>query len=294
MLKNSIKKITLILFSILSISFIGINNVKADDWKTLCRYEGEADDYYYKIYIRHNEKNDTYRFSIYEYDDKKDLKSNDINDQLTVPKDDDDWKTGKKLEDLVSSKGKDLNYYNHRIAMSKTTIDSLEDGRCPSYAWPFAPWGSMWRMCFDDDDGFCPQIDNSSATSEFKYKIDIAYAKKGYTPISDSGTTQLDVKDKAKEDCEGILGKKSDPKSLINYLQKIFNIIKIAAPILVLGLTIFEFVKATVSQDQEALKKASNIFIKRLIMMAILFFLPTLIQILLIIINNNSGTCQIT
>lgn len=83
--------------------------------------------------------------------------------------------------------------------------------------------------------------------------------------------------------CQGIFG------SLTKEIQALFNIMKIAAPILILVLTTFDFVKATILQDKDESKVAFNKLIKRLLLAAILFFLPTLINLLL----NWAGWSQV-
>lgn len=79
----------------------------------------------------------------------------------------------------------------------------------------------------------------------------------------------------------------------INYLIQIFNIIRIASPIIVVVFTIYEFAKAVFAQDKSENNKALNRLIKRLILAAILFATPTLVNILLTFISNTNGTCGI-
>ncbi len=79
----------------------------------------------------------------------------------------------------------------------------------------------------------------------------------------------------AEPDCEGIFGGLGDE------LQSIFNVIKIAAPILILVLSIIDFVRATIQQDKDEMKVAFNKLIKRLILAVILFLLPIILGIVL-------------
>jgi hypothetical protein len=53
---------------------------------------------------------------------------------------------------------------------------------------------------------------------------------------------------------------------------------KYAGPILCLVLSISDFVKATASQDKDALSKATKTTGKRIVYALILFFIPTLIN----------------
>ena len=75
----------------------------------------------------------------------------------------------------------------------------------------------------------------------------------------------------------------------------LLKILKIAAPLLVVGLTIFEFVKAIARSeiDGEA-KKLGMRLVKRLIIAVILFFLPVLVNQIMIMANiwDENGTCD--
>ena len=86
---------------------------------------------------------------------------------------------------------------------------------------------------------------------------------------------------------------KLDPKGkFLKFLQDVFNVMKYAGPILCLALSTMDFIKAAASQDKEALKKAAQTSIKRLILAMILFFLPLLIDKLFPLFGWN-GTCGI-
>ena len=89
-----------------------------------------------------------------------------------------------------------------------------------------------------------------------------------------------------KADCGGIFG---NFWGSLKYIAKIFRIV---APIMVVALSTFEYVKALTSKDAEGLKKANARLIKRLILIVILIFLPTLIEIFLgLIVDGNPTTC---
>ncbi len=90
------------------------------------------------------------------------------------------------------------------------------------------------------------------------------------------------------DECDGVFD-----KEVIDFLQQIFNIFKFAAPILCLALSITDFVKATASQDKDALKKAAQMTGKRIVYAIILFFIPTLINFLFDLLGWY-GTCGIS
>jgi hypothetical protein len=85
--------------------------------------------------------------------------------------------------------------------------------------------------------------------------------------------------------CEGILGPfKRD-------LEGILRIMRIAAPILVVFLGTYDYIHATLSKDAEQLKKSNGKLTKRLFLIALLFFLPTLISLVLGIIDSSYASC---
>lgn len=94
------------------------------------------------------------------------------------------------------------------------------------------------------------------------------------------------------DNCDAILG---DPKvdgTVANFLQQIFTIMGYLAPLLCVVLSVVEFVKATASQDKDALMKAMKNTGKRLILAVLLFFLPTLINFIFPLLGWY-GTCGI-
>ncbi len=69
-------------------------------------------------------------------------------------------------------------------------------------------------------------------------------------------------------------------------LQKILNYIKIAGPILVVLLSALDFIKAVASSDENVFKKAQSRLVIRLVAALALFLVPTLVQLLLSLING--------
>lgn len=76
-----------------------------------------------------------------------------------------------------------------------------------------------------------------------------------------------------------------------NFLSQIMKLVKFAVPIIIIALAIVDFIKAMSSQKTEELKNAMNKLLKRLIIGAIIFLLPTIIDYLLSITGINSTTC---
>ena len=83
--------------------------------------------------------------------------------------------------------------------------------------------------------------------------------------------------------------------TLIDKLQTYFTIIKILTPVLIIGLSVVDFVQATASSDDDALKKAKDKFVKRLVIGVIIFLLPYLVNMILQLIDDyyQTSTCGI-
>ena len=81
--------------------------------------------------------------------------------------------------------------------------------------------------------------------------------------------------------CEGLLG-----EGLINRINSYLNIIKIAVPIILIGFGIIEFTKAIFSENEDTMKKAQKQFIKRIAIAILIFFVPTILNLLLTLANK--------
>lgn len=96
--------------------------------------------------------------------------------------------------------------------------------------------------------------------------------------------------------CESYLGNPEDStnKPPAYYLQFSFNLMKYIAIILLLVLTVIEYAKAVASSNQDAIKKATMNTVKRLILAAVIFMLPMLIEFLFKVLGiYSSTTCGI-
>ena len=74
-------------------------------------------------------------------------------------------------------------------------------------------------------------------------------------------------------------------------IQNIFNFMKFLVPILVIGLSIYDFIKAISQKDEKDIKKAFSKLLKRMIFAIIFFFLPMLLNLLLELFEANSEVC---
>jgi hypothetical protein len=85
--------------------------------------------------------------------------------------------------------------------------------------------------------------------------------------------------------CSGILA------GILPDLQSILKIIRIVGPLLVIVLSIFEYLSAITAKNDDALKKCNSRLIKRLILVALLFFLPIIINLILSFVNTKYTSC---
>ena len=94
--------------------------------------------------------------------------------------------------------------------------------------------------------------------------------------------------------CNSILGSTTDINDPAYYLNFAFNILKYIAIIILFVFTVLDFAKAVASSDNDALKKALQKAIKRLIICVVIFFLPTLINFILNLLGVvDDPTCGI-
>lgn len=100
--------------------------------------------------------------------------------------------------------------------------------------------------------------------------------------------TDSSSKDTPAEKCEVL------PEAIKKYIMQALKLIRWGGLVLMIVLGTLDFVKASASDDQDAIKKAGQNFIKRLIAVIILFLLPILVELILFIagkIGFNFGEC---
>lgn len=93
--------------------------------------------------------------------------------------------------------------------------------------------------------------------------------------------------------CESLIGDK-----ITAAINDILLYVRILIPLLLIGLGVADFVKAMISPDETAMKKAQNKFIKRLLIAAVIFLIPSLVNLLFDLVNGvwahiNNSACNI-
>ncbi len=92
--------------------------------------------------------------------------------------------------------------------------------------------------------------------------------------------------------CQAILGDPEDVDCPAYWLQWVLDIMKYIAIAALIVLSMVDFIKATVSNDKDALKKAGVTATKRFFFAVILFFLPIIIDYIMSLFGAY-GTCGI-
>lgn len=102
----------------------------------------------------------------------------------------------------------------------------------------------------------------------------------------DKKTTPVDS-----SDCGKLLG-----DDIVDFINEIMKWIRIFVPILLIGLGILDFTKATFSKNEDDMKKSREKFIKRIIAAVLVFLVPMFVNFILDLANSvwswiNPETC---
>ena len=135
----------------------------------------------------------------------------------------------------------------------------------------------------------------------YKISTDAEEAEEyGYSTNFQEGTgggleVNIDDMDFTTTDCESYLGLITDDSDPAYYLNFAFQLLKYAAIVILFVLTVVDFAKAVASSKDDAIKKALQKAIKRLIVAVIIFFLPILINFILDLLGivTTDPTCGI-
>ena len=135
---------------------------------------------------------------------------------------------------------------------------------------------------------FCYTYNNISNCVVSKTKTDNNYIEVTLDKKTSTGSTDDSTTDTPAEKCEVL------PEAIKNYIMQALKLIRWGGLVLMIVLGTLDFVKASAADDQDAIKKAGQNFIKRLIAVIILFLLPILVELILFIagkIGFNFGEC---
>lgn len=115
---------------------------------------------------------------------------------------------------------------------------------------------------------------------------------------SEKITTTEDLEDWFEDDnvsncgSGGILGDVNDPNSVAWLLQQLLNYLRALGPMIVIIMSGIEYTKVIISGDDDGMAKANKKLIYRLLLVAALFFVPTIVLALLDLFGySNDPTC---
>ncbi len=133
---------------------------------------------------------------------------------------------------------------------------------------------------------------NDSRIAEFNNAIQKARSNVSET-IDESLGKDDGIKDASRPDMSlGISNSDdADCNSIFNnkfgeILQNILDLIKFSIPIIVIALSVIDYMKALLAQNQDEMKKANQRFVKRLIIGVAIFVLPVILEFLMNIANS--------
>ena len=137
----------------------------------------------------------------------------------------------------------------------------------------------------------CPKLQAISGTDGTQAEIE----GHGQAGSQGGGTTTtptpepLNPPDLAEMSCTSLFGDPGTSGTPAYYLTYAFKIARYIAIVLLVVLSILDFIESTASQDQDSVSKAINKTIKRLVLCIIIFLLPSLIEFILTLLNNRAA-----
>lgn len=85
------------------------------------------------------------------------------------------------------------------------------------------------------------------------------------------------------------IGGTTVPTMILNIIGYVIVGIKIGVPVLLIIFGMLDLGKAVMSSKEDEIKKAQNTFLKRLLVAAMVFFVITIVQFVVGLLNNASG-----
>ena len=141
---------------------------------------------------------------------------------------------------------------------------------------------NKYTYTLTSDGAKCKDIEMSSADKQML--VSTGYNNLSNSNVSDTNATRLaNTTGTTNKSCKDtILGDPvNDEDSVAWLLQQLLNYLRILGPMIVLVMTSIDFARAIISSDDEIMQKTYKKLINRLILVAVLFFIPTLVELLL-------------
>ena len=249
------KKIILFL-SVFFISFfvININNVNAG--YLTCKYKSDIDEDYFTAKIYNDISNNIY-FTDFYHVSARFMYNVDI---VFFKNDEGELYCPQKM--VYEFWGNRVDGQAYEFGCPKTIVPKFAESYNVYTYWP--------------EENVCKYyVSNDPSIKMFNWGKPATLTPNGadYSHLDDENNpSEPDIPDLCKSIFDSDFGK---------YLKDALNFMRFLAPIFVLVFTTIDFIKALVSQDKDILKKASSNFVKRLIIAVSIFFVTTIIYLLL-------------
>jgi len=279
------KKYSYILVLILML-LVGINGVNAaeDPQKKNCYYMSNSGDFKIRATLEWNEGNWDYAGGI--------LKTLSDYTNVVIDRIGDEDKL-KNTEGIINW-WKTVNFWKRKECIDGKNVcfgfvyNSQEDARFPSEA-PSCPD----YLVMEDNGQIAVWATNSStlaqqAQTESRKNGYIAYYGKEvdadtyFKEYIDEGIIEFEEgTPTCTEDYEAIFGRKDDPESIRYMVNEVLNYVRIIVPILIILFGVLDFAKAVIAGREDGMRKAQWDFVKRLLIGVAVFFVPTLVDIVM-------------
>lgn len=197
------------------------------------------------------------------------------------------WSDGSVVVNMIGSKYR--GYCQPQV--SGFTASDFANGKCPSAPYDFTVsrdengTGCRGRLIVSTTTIF---TDNDKTTA-LDATEDIYTGER--TDVDPTSNNTLVVNSES-QNCDTIFGDKNNPDAPAYWIQYILDIMKYIAIGALLLMSSIDFFKAMTQDDKDAIKKASNTTVKRLIYCVLLFFLPTIVNFVMELLGAY-GTCGI-
>jgi len=177
----------------------------------------------------------------------------------------------------------DQDYVNNKILEFKSTMQSLADGYIAKLKEVLAEKAASGELTASQASEIENMLDD--AESQVNEAVDDMFTSVRNNVLSTYGTIIIDDSD---IDCEGLLG-----DDVLNDISTLLLWIRIGVPILLILLGSLDFGKAVIADDPKALSKATSTFVKRAIAAVAVFFAPTIIMLLIRLVDDLAGGCDV-
>lgn len=88
-----------------------------------------------------------------------------------------------------------------------------------------------------------------------------------------------------KQDCKSMLGNPDDPDSVAWLLYTILNYLRVLGPIIIVALSGYDYLAAIITSDEKDMQKTNKNLKNRLIALALLLLVPSIVKIILQLFN---------